>query len=144
MLNEAGRPYTTRESEVTDLTQLARTLFEAPANFIEQYFAPAILDGVGDPGSFPDLRYDGVAKRPALLIQAGDSDSNSAADDGEALVKSPPNAQPGSRTVVLPGYNHIDVVSAARSRTTAARNPAAPSCRGSCSPSRVRPRCGCA
>ena len=67
--HEAGRPYTTRESEVTDLTQLARTLFEAPADFIEQYFPTAILDGVGDPGSFPDLRYDGVAKRPALLIQ---------------------------------------------------------------------------
>ena len=84
--NDAGAPYTSREGEVSDLRQLARTLFEAPANFTEQYFPTRILTDVAAAGAggFAELRYDGPSLRPALLVQAGDSDENSAPDDGQA------------------------------------------------------------
>ena len=45
-LNDSGEPYTTREGEVSDLRQLARTMWEAPANFTEQYFPTRILTDV--------------------------------------------------------------------------------------------------
>jgi len=95
-------------------------MWEAPANFIEQYFPTRILvdvaaAGGGDrSGSLAALVHDGVAKRPALLIQAGDSDDNSAADDGPAYTgASPPNELELSRELIIPGYNHLDVATAA-------------------------------
>ena len=120
-LNDSGQPYTSRESEISDLRQLARTLFEAPANFTEQYFPTRILLDVsaaesGDrSGDLAALRHDGVAKRPGLLIQAGDSDDNTAPDDGLPHTgDAPPNELELSREVIIPGYNHLDVVTAAR------------------------------
>jgi hypothetical protein len=119
-LNDSGQPYTSREGEVSDLRQLARTMFEAPANFIEQYFPTRILTdvaaaGAGDrSGSLAALRYDGVAERPALLIQAGDSDDNAAPDEGRPFRGAePPNELELSREVIIPGYNHLDVATAA-------------------------------
>jgi hypothetical protein len=118
-VNDAGQPYTSRESEVSDLRQLARTMFEAPANFVEQYFPTRILVDVeaaagGDrSGSLAALQHDGVAERPALLIQAGDSDDNTASDDGPPLAGEPPNELELSREVIIPGYNHLDVATAA-------------------------------
>ena len=118
-LNSRGEPFTTRESEVTDLRQLARLMFEAPANFIEQYFPTRLTTDVaaaaaGDRGDgLADLRHEGIPKRPALLIQAGDSDSNAHKDTGRPFMLDPPNELPGSRQVVLPGYNHLDVTTAA-------------------------------
>jgi hypothetical protein len=115
-LNDAGEPYSSRESEVSDLTQLGRAMFEAPADFIEQYFPTRILTDVAaaESGGFEDLRYDGVAQKPGLLIQAGDSDDNSAPDEGPPFAgDSPPNEMPLSRELVLPGYNHLDVATAA-------------------------------
>jgi hypothetical protein len=119
-LNEAGTPYTTRESEVSDIRELARTTFEAPANFIEQYFPTRIssdVDAAGDgsrEGGLANLRHDGVARRPALLIIAGDSQSNAPPDTGPPIVGTPPNGRPGSRRVTIPGYNHNDTNTAAR------------------------------
>jgi hypothetical protein len=118
-VNDSGQPYTSRESEVSDLRQLARTMFEAPANFVEQYFPTRILVDVtaaesGDrSGSLAALQHDGVAERPALLIQAGDSDDNTAPDDGPPLAGEPPNELELSREVIIPGYNHLDVATAA-------------------------------
>jgi hypothetical protein len=119
-LNDEGEPYTSREGEVSDLRQLARTMFEAPANFIEQYFPTRILTdvaaaGAGDrSGSLEALRYDGVAERPALLIQAADSDDNAASDEGPPFRgETPPNELELSREIVIPGYNHLDVATAA-------------------------------
>lgn len=115
-LNDEGEPYTSRESEVSDLTQLARAMFDAPSDFTEQYFPTRLLtDTVGaESGGFEDLRYDGVAEKPGILIQAGDSDDNSAPDDGPPYAgDSPPNEMPLSRELVLPGYNHLDVATAA-------------------------------
>lgn len=115
-LNDEGEPYTSRESEVSDLSQLGRAMFEAPADFTEQYFPTRVLtDTVGaESGGFEDLRYDGVAEKPGLLVQAGDSDSNSAPDEGPpAAGDEPPNEMPLSRELILPGYNHLDVATAA-------------------------------
>jgi hypothetical protein len=119
-LNTKGEPFTSRESEVSSLRQLARVTFETPANLIEQYFPTRLLldvavAGGGDRGgSLADLRYDGVAHRPALLLQAGDSDSNAGPDEGPPHRLDPPNAVAGSATIEIPGYNHLDVLAAAR------------------------------
>ena len=116
--NDAGEPYTTRESEVSDLTQLARAMFQSPADFTEQYFPTRLLiEGfTAETGGFEDIRYDGPAMKPGLLIQAGDSESNTAMpDDGRPVAgDEPPNDMPLSREIILPGYNHLDVVTAAR------------------------------
>ena len=55
-------------------------LFEAPADLVEQYFptrifGEAISAESGDRSdSLEDMRHDGISKRPAFLIQAGDSE----------------------------------------------------------------------
>jgi hypothetical protein len=56
--------------------------------------------------------------RPILLIQAGDSDDNDGPDSGPARTTSTkPNDKPLSREIVIPGYNHLDVTTAARVQT---------------------------
>jgi pimeloyl-ACP methyl ester carboxylesterase len=118
--NEEGRPYTTREGEVSDISQLARTMYEAPANFIEQYFPTQLLKdlqnaGKGDrTGDLSHLQYDGPTKRSAIIVRAGDSANNSAADSGPPTPGDPPNSQPLSASMTIPGYNHLDVLTAAR------------------------------
>jgi pimeloyl-ACP methyl ester carboxylesterase len=124
-LNEEGQPYTTRDGEVSDINDLARTMFEAPANFVEQYFPTRILTDVvaaegGDrSGSLANLRYAGPGMKPLLYIQAGDSMNNAdAPDSGPAhTTATRPNDKPLSREIVIPGYNHLDVVTAARKQT---------------------------
>jgi hypothetical protein len=118
--NDSGSPYTSREGEVTDIRQLARALFEAPADFTEQYFPTRLLvdvvaAGSGDrSGGLEALRYDGPAMKPGLLVQAGDSDDNSPPDEGPPRLGAAPNDKPESREVIIPGYNHLDVTAAAR------------------------------
>jgi hypothetical protein len=123
-LNDEGEPYNTRDGEVTDVQAFARTYFEAPADFIEQYFPTRILTDVvaaegGDRSDeLGNLRHDGPAMRPILLLQAGDSDDNEPSDAGPAYVTGEkPNDKPLSREIVLPGYNHLDVVAAARQQS---------------------------
>jgi hypothetical protein len=119
-LNDDGEPFTTREGEVTDIHQLARAMFEAPADYVEQYFPTRILTDVtaaeeGDrSGSLSNLRYDGPSKRPLLLIQARDSDNNDPDDRGPPIAGERPNGLALSREWILPGYNHLDVAAAAR------------------------------
>jgi hypothetical protein len=119
-LNEEGQPYTTRESEVSDLHQFARTSFEAPANFIEQYFPTKLLNdlqnaGKGDrSGDLAHIMYDGPSKHPALVVAAGDSLDNAPPDDGPPVTGDPPNSKPLSRKITIPGYNHLDVLTATR------------------------------
>jgi hypothetical protein len=118
-LNDAGQAYTSAKSEKTDLHQFARSTFEAPADFAEQYFptrlfVDSIDAGDGDrSGSLANFRYDGVPKRPAQLIEAGDSASNSGANPRTTPRASAPNKNRLSGAVTLPGYNHIDVTAAA-------------------------------
>jgi hypothetical protein len=151
-LNDAGRPYTSRESEVTSLREFARTHFEAPANYIEQYFPTKILvdvlaaEGGDRGGDLAALRHDGPGMRPLLLIQAGDSDDNSAPDTGEpTLGAERPNRFSSSRELTLPGYNHLDVVGAARTQNDGRPEPASAALTafvlevvGSARPKRVR------
>ncbi len=117
--NARGQPYTSAKSEVSDLYEFARIQFEAPADLVEQYFptrifGEAIAAGGGDRSdSLADLRHDGISKRPAFLIQAGDSDANSGADPKKASRGAAPNRNPLSGAATLPGYNHIDVTTAA-------------------------------
>lgn len=110
-LDSSGQPFTTRGSEITDIHDFARGLFDAPADFAEQYFPTRLASesasaGSGDrSGDLQNLRYDGVAKRPSLYLDAGEGIQAGAA----APAKGP---GPSAR-YVLPGYNHIDVGTAA-------------------------------
>jgi hypothetical protein len=114
-LNDEGAPYTSREGEVSDMRQFSRSFFEAPANFTEQYFPTRIIveAASADSGGFPQLQHDGPSLRPVLLVQAGDSDDNSPPDDGPPIEGTPPNDLELSRELILPGYNHLDVATAA-------------------------------
>ena len=117
-VNDAGQRYTSAKSEFADIHQFAREMFEAPADWAEQYFPTRLTTDLesaqnGDrSGNLENLRYDGISKRPAFLIQAGDSDANSGAKPKRDSPE-PPNDKPQSGAVALPGYNHIDVVNAA-------------------------------
>ena len=120
-LNDAGAPYTSREGEVSDMRQLARTLFEAPANFIEQYFPTRILTDVGRGrarGGFAELRYDGPVTaagaarcRPATATRTRPptrasrsrasrrtSSSSAARSSSPATTTSTSPPRPGART----------------------------------------------
>jgi hypothetical protein len=118
-LNDAGDPYTSRASEVTDLRQLGRSLYQFPANFIEQYFPVRLVTDIaaaegGDrSGDLENLRHDGPSMKPILLVQAGDSGSNEPPDGGPTQTGEKPNDKPLSREAILPGYNHLDVATAA-------------------------------
>ncbi len=117
--NDSGQRFTSVRSEVADAHQLAREQFEAPADFAEQYFPTRLIADIssaenGDrSGSLSHLRYNGIGRRPAFLITAGDSDENSGASPDQMAGSTPPNGLAHSGAVTLPGYNHIDVVGAA-------------------------------
>ena len=119
-LNDEGDPYTSRDSEVTDIRQLGRSLYQFPVNFIESYFPTrlvtdfAAMESGDRSGDLAAMSHDGPAMKPILLVQAGDSDSNDAAEDsGPTQTGEKPNDKELSREAILPGYNHLDVASAA-------------------------------
>jgi hypothetical protein len=114
-LNDEGQPYTSRESETTDIHQLARGFFETRADFTEHYFPTRILTDLAPAasGGFEQMKYDGPHLKPGLLIHAGDSDDNSAPDDGPPFEGEPPNDLEHSLDITVPGYNHLDVGTAA-------------------------------
>jgi hypothetical protein len=118
--NDEGDPYTDREGEASDIHQFARTQFESPANFIEQYFPTKLLKdlqkaGQGNrSGPLSHLKYDGISKRPAVIVRAGDSLDNSAPDNGPPIKVKPANQKQQSFSIKVPGYNHLDVITAAR------------------------------
>lgn len=130
-LNDAGEPYTSRHSEASSLRQLARTLFESPVDFTERYFptrlmVDVIAAGGGDrSGSLAGLAHDGPGQRPILLIQAGDSDENSGPDEGPEQRGEDPNGLRGSAEWIVPGYNHLDVLTAHRRQNDRCPEPTA-------------------
>jgi hypothetical protein len=111
---DPGHPFTTAASEVSDITQFSRTLFQAsPALFTEPYFPTALLLdtfalGAGDrSGTLANLRYsDGITQHPSVYV-----------DGGEGLTAVVPGSIPSGPQpqvhVVAQGYNHLDVLTAA-------------------------------
>jgi hypothetical protein len=98
-LDSKGEPYTTPAREVTDINDFARSVASWPMDFTEKYFPIRLAidsmfgtDGIVHP--------DGVSKRPVIDIIAGDG-PNLGGDQNP--VGSP----------VIPGYDHIDVLTAA-------------------------------
>ncbi len=107
----APGPYSSAQSEVSDIHQFARNLYEAPADFTEDYFPLQILvdflaAAAGDrTGELRNLRYDGIPEHPALYLDAA---------EGLAPTLGPSPGGPGpTAEITLPGYNHLDVVTAA-------------------------------
>jgi hypothetical protein len=97
-----GQPFTGPAKEVTDIGELARSLSEHPLDFTEDYFptkivtdialsaAPGIADGA--------VHTDGIKANPTINLEAGDGIGFS-------------DPQPGD--VTAPGYQHLDVLTAA-------------------------------
>lgn len=95
--NSAGQRYTTPAKEVTSISDLARSVGAYPLNFIEAYF-PVALAADALLGSGASMHPEGVNAHPKVTITAGDG----------------PNLAGGlADQVIVPGYNHIDVLTAA-------------------------------
>ncbi|MQY04287.1 hypothetical protein [Actinomadura macrotermitis] len=97
-----GTPFTVPAREVTDIGELARSLSEHPLDFTEDYFptrlvtdialaaSPGVADGAVHTG--------GIAANPTIDLEAG---------DGLGL------GEPRPGDVIAPGYQHLDVLTAA-------------------------------
>ena len=113
--DDPGRPFTSAGSEVTDIAQFSRALFDAaPALFTSPYYpTQLVLDLValaaGDrSGSLADMSYtNGITQHPAVYV-----------DGSDGLAQFFPGAIPNGPSpqihVTAPGYTHIDVLTAAR------------------------------
>lgn len=115
-VDDPGQPYTSAAYQMSDITQLSRTLFDAPAQFTEDYFPTQLVLDVaaaafGDrSGSLANLLYtDGADQRPAAYIDAGSGVTPQLPASEQAI---PPGPSPQVH-VVAPGYNHLDVDTAA-------------------------------
>lgn len=102
---ELPAPYTSPTSEVTAIGELARSLCEPPLDFTEWYFPTRLsldLQQTTAP-SFAGhhIHLDGVDRNPILTFRS--SGGIPVADSGS----------PRDEVIHLPGYNHIDVLTAA-------------------------------
>jgi hypothetical protein len=109
--DDSGQRFTSGRSEVTAIHQFSRSIFESPADFAEQYFPLRLLAdqqdaGNGDrSGSLENYRYNGIPKRAQFY-----ADAQHGIEEG---ADPPPLQHKGSMWVKLPGYDHIDVATAA-------------------------------
>ncbi|MET9912768.1 hypothetical protein ABZZ74_39305 [Streptomyces sp. NPDC006476] len=99
-----GTPFTSASKEVTDIRELARSLAEQPLDFTEQYFPTKLVTDIELAGS-PQIKQlvvhpDGLTANPTLTVLAG---------DGLLAGRIPAGLHP----VVAPGYQHLDVLTAA-------------------------------
>jgi len=114
----ATAPYTTASEQVTNINDLAWDMFGAdPATFTVDYFpTQLVLDlaaaAAGDrSGTLAGLAYsDGITQHPSAYIDAGDGITPSLGTTGAGAI--PPGPAPQIH-VVVPGYSHLDVVTAA-------------------------------
>ncbi|HET8994147.1 MAG TPA: hypothetical protein VFN32_10130 [Rhodococcus sp. (in: high G+C Gram-positive bacteria)] len=101
--NEAR--YTNPASEVTSIAELARNLSEPPLDFTEWYFPTRLPSdlALSSAPSFAThhIHRDGVARNPILTLV------------GSGGISLPDSDHPDDVPIVLPGYNHIDVLTAA-------------------------------
>jgi hypothetical protein len=105
------RPYTIATNEITDMQQFARAMASGGLDFLEQYFPTRMVTdlaafGFGDRGgTLRDARYNvDFAGKPVLNLDAA---------RGLAPAMGMPADTPSRRTVILPGYSHLDVGTAA-------------------------------
>lgn len=100
----AGKPFTTGAKEVTDISELARSLAEQPLDFTEQYFPFKLVSDIQQasaPQLADHLRYPrGIYANPTLNLLGG---SGLVAAGGKL---------PHGRNVIAPGYHHLDVLTA--------------------------------
>jgi hypothetical protein len=98
-----GTPFTSAAKEVTDIGELARSLAEQPLDFTEQYFptklSTDLFQSEAPQVSRDAVHEEGLTANPTIRLLAGDS------------FTEPPTAS--TETVVLPGYQHLDVLTAA-------------------------------
>ncbi|MFD3745451.1 hypothetical protein [Nocardia sp. NPDC058633] len=98
-------PYTSAGSEVTAIGELARSLCEPPLDFTEWYFPTRltldIQQTTAPSYAAHHLHLDGVDRNPILTFRS--SGGIPVADSGS----------PRDEVIHLPGYNHIDVLTAA-------------------------------
>ncbi|WP_327181657.1 hypothetical protein [Streptomyces sp. NBC_01334] len=99
-----GTPFTDAGKEVTDLQELARSLAEQPLDFTEQYFPTKLVTDI-QLATSPQVKKlvvhpTGLTARPTLTVLAG---------DGLLAGRIPADLHP----VVAPGYQHLDVLTAA-------------------------------
>jgi hypothetical protein len=109
-----GTLFTTRDKEVTDLAELARSLSEAPLDFTEWYFPTKMVTDLYLSDSAEIKKYavhtDGVAARPVLTVRGGAGIILSAGGTTGTLV-------------VAPGYHHLDVLTAAATQNNGTPEP---------------------
>ena len=102
---ELTAPYTSPTSEVTAIGELARSLCEPPLDFTEWYFPTRLsldLQQTTAPSfAGQHIHLDGVDRNPILTFRS--SGGIPVADSGS----------PRDEVIHLPGYNHIDVLTAA-------------------------------
>ncbi|MBJ7332897.1 MAG: hypothetical protein JHC95_23590, partial [Solirubrobacteraceae bacterium] len=111
LLRPSGVPYSSPESEVSDVQDVARVLHEG-LGFIEAYFPTRITTDVGfaqagsRDGDLRHIRYvDAPRTLPRITIQGK-----------EGIGVMPPQPAIGgvaNEHIVLPGYNHLDLIMAA-------------------------------
>ncbi|WP_280275095.1 hypothetical protein [Nocardia wallacei] len=96
---------TTPGSEVTSIAQLARSLCEPPLDFTEWYFpsrlALDLQQGTAPSIAARHLHPDGVGRHPALTFH------------GSGGIPVAESGNPRDTQIFLPGYNHLDVLTAA-------------------------------
>lgn len=104
-----GAPYSTPGTEITDVQDMARVLHAGPLEFAEEYFPTRITTDISfsqagaRSGDLRHVRYiGGPAARPRLTVFA---------QDGVTDRKAPP-VRSGDVVLELPGYDHLDVVTA--------------------------------
>lgn len=106
--SNSGRPFCNASVETTDIAELARALSEAPLNFVEHYYPTRVTtDGIfysqgSTKAIVKSIHPNGYKQRPILNI-VGSEGLAIAGDFGDL-----------GNHVVTPGYNHLDVLIAAR------------------------------
>ncbi|WP_280337010.1 hypothetical protein [Nocardia wallacei] len=92
-------------SEVTSIAQLARSLCESPLDFTEWYFpsrlALDLQQGTAPSIAAQHLHPDGIGRHPILTFH------------GSGGIPVTESDNPHDTRIFLPGYNHLDVLTAA-------------------------------
>jgi len=120
--------YTSAAKEVTDINDFAAAFSSPTLDGTEWYFpvklfVDTLTAGLGiRTGDLTNMRYyDGVQRHPSINLDAEDASMVDALD--------PLRSDPAT-TVVLPGYNHLDVATAAWTQNTGLPEPVSQSLAG--------------